>query len=226
MLLPSGNGTTDMVVRDGPSESFFRGIAAVVVYDALLARFDSASLAASDMPAGTILTARETSPGRIALDVHSPTLMQAPGRLCRLSFTALMSMSYCAPVFPDSVSLNPYGPVVGAPRYEIDTSTICINASCRNPEGLIKIVDAGHISVAPNPVHDDAAIHVTLYASGPLLLTLHNSSGVLLNRIADGVFEKGDLQFDIHCGMLPAGTYFVRMTSAAGSRTAGLSVVR
>lgn len=81
-------------------------------------------------------------------------------------------------------------------------------------------------SISPNPVTGAATISLSLPASSPVRLTLHDALGREVRTVADGVYTAGLQEFSVSLDGLPSGMYFLRYSIVGQVLVRHLSVVR
>ncbi len=93
--------------------------------------------------------------------------------------------------------------------------------------------DGAHLGLRsmPNPASGSVVVHFYLPGAGQASVAVHDASGRVVARVADGLFAAGrhDLQWsgrDDAGRRVPAGVYFVRLENCAGIRSSKIAVVR
>ena len=71
--------------------------------------------------------------------------------------------------------------------------------------------------VAPNPVTGSSVVHLRTLARGAVRLSLTDPLGEEAALLLDTILEAGEHQIAFDSGTLPAGTYFLRLTTSGGA---------
>ena len=81
-------------------------------------------------------------------------------------------------------------------------------------------------NIHPNPFADKTSIDVSLSEAVGIELAIFDIEGNKLATVFDGSLDVGDHTFTFDGSMLPAGSYFCKMTSAKGSVVRQIHIVR
>ena len=81
-------------------------------------------------------------------------------------------------------------------------------------------------NVSPNPATEAATISLSLPASSPIRLTLHDALGREVRSIAENVYAAGIQEFSVSLDGLPSGIYFVRANVGGQVVVRRLAVIR
>jgi len=85
---------------------------------------------------------------------------------------------------------------------------------CRMENGVVK-----DVSVYPNPVQPNSKCVFTLDEPRNVMITLHNTNGVLLKMLADGKkFQAGPHEIPLEFRDTPAGAYLVAVMTERGEK--------
>jgi hypothetical protein len=101
---------------------------------------------------------------------------------------------------------------------------------------LVRHVNATHdapvpvaayaLSSYPNPLTHGATVRYDLPEAGEVTLTVHDMLGRRVATLADGHRSAGTHHAAFHARGLPPGTYLLRLTTAEGSMTRLISLIR
>jgi glutaminyl-peptide cyclotransferase len=110
--------------------------------------------------------------------------------------------------------------------FEIRVPTLPMHAEDR---GAASPSQALRLQCAPNPCRDRARVAFAAPSSGGVSLALFDAGGRRVHRLADG--HRADRAAGAHtvamdASGLPAGVYFLRCTTAHGSQTRAIHVIR
>lgn len=75
----------------------------------------------------------------------------------------------------------------------------------------------GALAIAPNPVAGRSAVHVRTLSRGNVRLSLADPLGREAALLLDTVLEAGEHDIPFDSGTLPAGTYFLRLSTSGGA---------
>ncbi|MFO7978428.1 MAG: T9SS type A sorting domain-containing protein, partial [Bacteroidales bacterium] len=78
----------------------------------------------------------------------------------------------------------------------------------------------------PNPFSGNTRIDYLLNAPGPVMITIHDQRGILVNTLVDATLESGRHSVLFHSRELPAGVYFYRMKTARQIITKRMMIFR
>jgi hypothetical protein len=82
------------------------------------------------------------------------------------------------------------------------------------------------LQILPNPATEAATIYLSLPASSPIRLTLHDALGREVRTVAEGIYAAGVLGFSVSLDGLPSGIYFVRANVGGQVLVRRLALVR
>lgn len=82
------------------------------------------------------------------------------------------------------------------------------------------------IRISPNPATEAATISLSLPASSPVRLTLHDALGCEVRTVTEGVYAAGAQEFSVPLDGLPSGIYFLRCNVGGQVLVRRLVVVR
>ena len=82
-------------------------------------------------------------------------------------------------------------------------------------------VSTPQLTLSPNPAKDHVDIHVSLAEPQPCQIILRNATG---REIMRKDFQLSTLNFQLSTASLPAGIYFVTLTSTTGTYTRKLLI--
>lgn len=92
-------------------------------------------------------------------------------------------------------------------------------------EKPINLLLTATLTCAPNPVQDPARIHFSLPTAGDIALRLYDRTGKLITTLAQGHYPAGTTTLNFSCASLPAGTYFLQLTSGREHRTQRITLL-
>ena len=81
------------------------------------------------------------------------------------------------------------------------------------------------LAAYPNPATDAATLRFAVAEAGEATLVVYDALGREVARLVDGVVA-GTVETSVDTGALPAGLYVARLTTATGTETVRLTVVR
>jgi hypothetical protein len=82
------------------------------------------------------------------------------------------------------------------------------------------------LNVTPNPISSTATISFTLLHQEKVSLNLHDITGRLVNKVAEGEFKEGVHQLTLDTRNLNAGIYLLRMQTRETTQTQKLIIVK
>ncbi len=80
--------------------------------------------------------------------------------------------------------------------------------------------------VHPNPFTESAMITFTLPEARNVTVSVYDINGREVQRLAEGWYAEGESRVVFHRGTLPSGTYLVRLTAGAVTRTRMMQILR
>jgi len=137
------------------------------------------------------------------------------GELFKIRFKEKAGDFACAPITIDSVILNEHSEYPGIPYAVGDTSTTCVNASCRIPSGVIRTGTA-RMSASPNPFSSTIHLAVELDAGADVRIEIRDGFGRILETIHNGPLGKGKSLFTAGLGRYSNGVYYFVCESPGG----------
>ena len=82
------------------------------------------------------------------------------------------------------------------------------------------------LQVWPNPASNQLRLNLDLIQSGRFSIQLVNLAGQQLQTIAAQELQTGQHNFEMDLTMVPAGMYFLQVTSSAGTSSEKVMVVK
>lgn len=208
MLLPDGAGYQQVLMTDNPMFMGVQELSVYLNYDPATVRFINTDLRQSILPGSAIVETSLLGNGNILVYIWSDEMIQTSGNLFDLQFHDNVGDFACADVRIDTVIVNLSSPTPGIPFSSGDTSSICINASCRNPEGLVKLPKS-QLTASPNPFTDFVTATLTLHSELPVHLYIQDTFGRNVADLHRSTLKKGSYTYR-HTGVsLTSGVYFL-----------------
>lgn len=158
-----------------------------------------------------------------------------------MSWSAICSTSTNSAVTPYKVMpgrLNPPGElskifVGGSWLNAVDNgNNIGLNMIIKGKAGLAGVAEQEHNSAnflsqnMPNPFSNTSNITYTLADDGYVKLSVYNMLGQVVATLANGQMSKGTHEVTFNTGSLPAGTYYYQLSTAAGTESRQMVVMR
>jgi len=208
MLQPEKQGILPLTLDDNPTGLAVQYIDADFSWNAAIADFVNASLVPNVWPAGTTLQVTPVATGRMHLEVHAPSELRSNGILIACTFSASTRDTGCTEVSDETFVLNQSGPFPGVPRAELESGKICINNSCRVPDG-VTLLGTTKISISPHPVSDLLAIHLDGFPKGDVHVRVMDWSGMTVASVTETQVYEGSREIVLQISSLPAGMYLL-----------------
>lgn len=126
-----------------------------------------------------------------------------------------------------SMTVNNYGstglPAIGA-YFIVDD--ISMGDAVTTPAGEAGRPDVRRLSVFPNPVSSSLSVSFSLLAGGYVTLDLFDLTGRKVSTVFSGDLHDGDYSMPANVEALPDGLYLCRLTTAGGSLTQKIRVLK
>lgn len=222
MLRPNESGLVSAVLVTEPSYIPLNSLDAEIRYDLGIARFISATLS-NRWPSNAALTSSEVNPGFIRIGIRSLQPISSSGNLFDLRFEAVTSDTGCTQVAWLLCTLNPDSPLPGVPASLTTDGRVCINPSCRVPDGLLRTVS---VSNRPNPSSQTAIVEVVLEDDLHASIQLVNERGQAVLLLYEGHLTRGSYAYRVESHSLSSGLYYVYVRSRNGSAVHPLIIHR
>lgn len=144
-------------------------------------------------------------------DLYEPGGIRDTGTLLAVRHRAMDSGADCRPIelaWEVSVPWPLDGVAVGE---------ICINPSCRHPEGLRRM-EIPTMTVSPQPAR--ALLHIRLTAStaGSAVMRLYDARGRSVRTVFDGMLQAETRDLGVDVTDLARGYYHLVLTTPIGAR--------
>lgn len=112
-------------------------------------------------------------------------------------------------------------PRVAAESFPFDRPTL---RSERATDAPLVALPPSAVSAFPNPFRASSTLSFALAGAGPVAVSVHDVTGALVRRVADGWHDRGAASFvwdgaDERGRDVPAGVYFYRVRTATGTAT-------
>lgn len=215
------NITANVTVNEPVGPVGATGYQIILTYDAdnLLAPTNAAAITLDPAvhPAGASVSFNSaTRPGRLVLDVTSPTPLNGAtaGKLLSMDFGVVFNANLERSVDVESVNFT--GADVCA-TIAVTGDEIAISPICGLNLRLIDLIDGAKYALAaptPNPVTGDLAeFEYGIAIAAPTTLELFDAGGNRVATIVDDYQQPGTYRVAIDVRTLPSGTYLCRLTS-------------
>ncbi len=227
MLNPGGSGTLRAVLLDPPEElpELLRGMEAVLVYDPSVASFLGMSVDGGIWSDADIASASEVSPGRIAVSIRrADRISSATDLLFTLRFESARGDTGCSSVYWDELIWNPETSP-GIPAAASVDGRICINPSCRVPDGLLRLRPP-RLSAAPNPFNPAVTVTWELMQDEWASVRIFDALGITVALLAEGPHLRGTHRAVFRADAFASGTFFVILQTASHRRTLPLLLLK
>ncbi|MDH7514426.1 MAG: hypothetical protein QHI48_00935 [Bacteroidota bacterium] len=224
MLNPGGVGTISAVLSTDPGTAALTGLDAVLRYDPSVARFRYATCDSTGWPGGTRLTALETSPGTVSIEIRSPAGTVPEGNLFHMVFACARQDTGCTAVLWDTLVWNPLT-TPGDPQARGVSGRICVNPSCRIPEGLMRR-QARKLSAYPNPSRSGMTITVALPEERFARLEIRDQLGTIVHVPFQGVMKSGSFPVFTGDDGISSGVFFLVLSTGDETEVLPLVILR
>jgi hypothetical protein len=174
---------------------------------AVVAFLDHRTLPLALPPGSTVLT-RPLGLRTIAFTVSTPSPLTTPGDLFALRFGANTYQPTCTPLRLESIVLNGDTATADAPDLITRDGRICVNPSCRHPEGLYAITTPS-MRVTPHPATTGSQVLLTLEEAGSIELLLRDVLGRTRKVLVSGDLKEGTHSFGFPADGLTDGCYLL-----------------
>ncbi len=225
MLHPGGRGDVEVFLTTQVMDVQARGFDADIRYDASIVRPVGATLLRSVWDAGALLVYTTPSAGLVRVSIRSAAPLQQMGRLFTLEFAAVTSDTGCTALEWDTVVWNPQGPSPGVPPTINLDGRICINPSCRTPNGVRSLV-LPDLSIRPNPSNPGTTFFFTLPSDSRVGLAVVDALGRVVAKLIDAEYPAGEHRLYFDAQALASGSYLVVLETNAGSIVRQLLLLR
>ncbi|MDX9759966.1 MAG: hypothetical protein RBU27_12475 [Bacteroidota bacterium] len=211
VLSPGETDLLTITLDTLPARWIADAIAFTFRYDTAFVRVDGVEL----LPDGPARDATLTPP-RIEHGIASFTLIDAggmvtPGAIARLRLTAVANGPDCRAARLDWRVFTPL-PATGSTEGDI-----CINPSCRHPDGLVR-AGIPRFQVSPQPAHTTLRIVIEADVAVTASVRLYDAHGREVAAIFDGVLAEGGATVHLPVANLARGYYTLLLRSALGDR--------
>ena len=208
MLNPGRQGTLELFLDSLPEFSALYVVEGEFTFATPELRYDGVVFRGSALPAAATLTATEPIPGRIAWRASSAAPLRDTGTLAVFELTADGAQQVCLDVVFERGEGN-----AGVPgEYPLAVAgrdgLVCINTSCRHPEGL-RLTSPLDVRVHPNPVTDHSTITLEAPEAGMVDVRIRDLLGREHGSVFTGWIDKGTLVLPLAARTLPAGVLFL-----------------
>jgi hypothetical protein len=227
MLNPGNSGSLRAVLRDPPEElpELLRAMDALLVYDPSVARFLGMSVDGGIWSDADVSSASEIAPGRIAVSIRSAArISEATNLLFTLRFEAARGDTGCSSVHWDELIWNPETSP-GIPAAASVDGRICINPSCRVPDGLLRLPPP-RLSAAPNPFNPAVTVTWELMQDEWARVRIFDALGVPVSLLAEGPQTRGAHSAVFRADASASGTFFVILQTASHLLTLPLLLLK
>jgi hypothetical protein len=210
MLIPGGNGALALSLDTLPAFTPVYTVEGTYRYTSPELRFTGIVNRGAGLPTAATLTVGESSAGTVQWRVSSPAALQSTGVLAEMQFVALSDIQGCHDVTVVDATANLAVPAQEAMPVDAANGRICINASCRHPEGL-RYTAPPDVRVYPNPFSDHSNAEISIYSDGQLEVFLSDMLGRVQRNVFNGYAEAGTLLLPLRTSDAPAGMYFLHI---------------
>ncbi len=216
VVRPGGEGYQSIMLASSPGDFSIREIKLRISFDTSVVEFLGATDAGSILPSNrTFETWLAASNRSMFAFIQTPAPLGLQGELFKIRFKEKAGDFACAPITIDSVILNEHSEYPGIPYAVGDTSTTCVNASCRIPGGVIRTGTA-RTSASPNPFSSTIHLAVELDAGADVRIEIRDGFGRILETIHNGPLGKGKSLFTAGLGRYSNGVYYFVCESPGG----------
>lgn len=210
MLIPGGSGSLALSLDTLPEFTPVYTLEGTFRYATPELRFTGNVNRGAGLPAAATLSVSESSNGTVQWRVSSPAALQSTGALVQMEFVALSDMQGCHDVTVVGATANLAVPGQEAMPVNAANGRICINASCRHPEGL-RYTAPPEVRVYPNPFTDYAIAEIVVYGEGRLDVLLSDLLDRSQRSIFSGVIEAGSLSIPLDLAGTASGMHFLHI---------------
>jgi hypothetical protein len=92
--------------------------------------------------------------------------------------------------------------------------------------GPSSIVHRSSFTVSPNPSRGKACLEFTLPASAPVRAAVYDHAGRMVEDLGKRLMPSGTNAWQLDTRSIPAGTYFLRLSSGEQTHTARLTILK
>jgi hypothetical protein len=118
----------------------------------------------------------------------------------------------------DWEALNMNGEIIGAGDVQLSPTSTVYDGEEYVPGASIHLLET-----YPNPSADRVTTRFNLARTEKVSVGLYDLSGRELSRVVDGVqLSAGSHEYELSVKSLPSGTYYIRLTTSAGTQTKGV----
>jgi hypothetical protein len=206
MLHPNQSDTLSVSLENDPRGMNVRGMHGHLRFDPAIVSFVSASADMTVWSDTGSLLITEPFPGNVAVTLRSALPLNTPGFFLTLRFEAVTSDTGCSSIWWDNVGWNPEGTPPGVPFGSGGIGRICINPSCRIPQGL-RLASSPTIAVHPNPTSSSGRIVFRVPADCHARISIVNALGVEVAAPFDSYVDRGEHSAPFTAIDLPPGSY-------------------
>ena len=224
MLLPGGTGTVEVVLQDSPGEWEIFDAEIRIAFDPALLYYVAIEQDGSVLPASANVSA-SLQGNTIQVTIGSPEAWTGSGKLFGVLFRDRLGDFGCSPVTVDTTTFNPASQYPGIPFTSGGSGTVCINNSCRNPEGFLRIA-APTIQSYPNPATESINLRLDTPAETDVRIVLFDERGIEVRPVFDGTSTEGVSVYRITTTDLPSGRYYAVMYSGEIVKSIPVTIVR
>jgi lectin family protein len=223
MLLPNQSGYQQVLLSSNPMFMDVQELSVYLNYDPDVVRFINIDLRQSILPSTANVETSLLGSGNILVYIWTNEMIQTNGNLFDLQFQDNVGDFACADVRIDTVIVNLSSTTPGIPFSTGDTSTTCINASCRVPGGLIKLSGA-QMNASPNPFRDAVSASLSIPSDYMVHVYIRDSFGRKVAKLHEGFLEEGSYSFRHNGFSFSNGVYF--LVAKIGNETLVTPIVR
>jgi hypothetical protein len=217
MLLPGSATPIRVILPVDPSYGTARALRTVMRYDTEVMEVTGVAQSTEVFPPGSSFAWREIRPGMLEVEMRASAILANDGLLFTLSATAAKADTGCAMLVADSVTWNFDGARPGIPNGYGDEALVCINPSCRVPEGLRRIPSL-KISNDPNPFDAATRVRLELTEETTVDIVLVNAYGERLRDYGHRTLRSGNHAIEISGDGLPDGPVFLLILSGSSAQ--------
>ncbi len=212
-LLISPGSIGELIIRldSVPSNSSFEHIDFDMTIDPAFSTLMRLEKITPGLSSSAIISKPTSIGNLLRFSITEPGGLRDTGAIIAVKLLAAAPGPECRDVRLDWQAYSPYG-LSGHTQGEI-----CINPSCRLPEGLHKAT-IPQMTVSPLPVRDQ--LTVLLSSESSLFTTVHllDAQGRLLRSVYEGMLAQGTAIRQLSAARLPSGHYYLLLRCPFGER--------
>ncbi|MBR9977166.1 MAG: choice-of-anchor D domain-containing protein [Bacteroidetes bacterium] len=211
LLTPDASG--DLFIRLDSLPEYFNPahISFSLTHDASYALIEDVSISGTALSENATLGNLVIGDQNVTFDLYEPDGIQDTGTVLAVRHRAMDPGADCQPVE------LAWGMSVPLPLDGSAGGEICINPSCRHPEGLRRM-ELPDMTVSPQPARALLHIRLTANTAGTAVVRLFDARGRSVRTVFDGILQAETRDLGVDVTDLACGYYHLVLMTPIGAR--------